>query len=140
MKRINYPRREWWLDDQRTHRPRQKRIVSMLEINLAKQHGFEADTNKFDIKSYDIPSIIHGLGSKLSDWMRVIDRQYDASQYFEGQVLLIAVPNWFEYSVRMVEFHKDTASVVQYGEVYVLKSDYDWMRVSDEQCDICDLL
>lgn len=140
MKNPNFSRREWWLDDHRTHRPRKKRLISMAELKLAQQHGFDADTNNFDIREYDIPSIIQGIGSKLTDWMRVIERPYNASQYFDGQVLLVATPDWFGYSVKVVEFHKPISSVVQYGEVYVLKSDYDWMRASDEQCNIEDLI
>lgn len=140
MKNPNFPRREWWLDDQRTHRPRKKRLISMAELKLALQHGFDADTNHFTIKTYDLPSIIQGIGSKLTDWMLVVDRPHDVSHYFEGQILFIVTHDWFGYSTQIVEFHKQTASTVQFGEVYVLKSDYDWIRVSDEQCDICDLL
>lgn len=143
MKRINYPRREWWLDDQRTHRPRQKRIVSFATITRAKQYGFDADTNHFHITRHDLPNVMDRSGSRLTDWMMVVDHPHDPANYFDGQLLLVAVRDWFDwaFTVKLITFHRDTADEVDSGEIYVLKSDYsDLLYPNKEKCEIRDLI
>ena len=141
MKRVNYPRREWWLDDQRAHRPRQKRIVSFAVITRAKQHWFDADTNHIHITRYDLPNAMDRSGSRLTDWMKVVDHPYDPSHYFDGQLILVAMSDWFGYTARLITFHKDTADEVDSGEIYVLKSDYyDLLCPIKEKCEIQDLI
>lgn len=143
MKNKNFPRREWWLDDQRTHRPKKRGVISMVEINLAQQHGFDADISHFSISPYHLESIMHGHGSKQMDWMLVVDRPYDTTKYFEGQRLLVVTFDPYfgcASTIQLVEYRKHRTPILMDWQVYVLKSDYDWMRASDEQCNIEDLI
>ena len=129
-----YKRHEWWLDDQRTYRPRKKRRANDYFLQVAKRHGFDADTGHFGFSDADIRS----TGTKVSDWMLCLHPL--TTDFYDEQRILCRSFYWFENSFIVCAYKEiQKAYDANFYQIYVLKSDYDW-TIQEKDCDIEELI